>query len=344
MAAIARRSRASGAIIAVFGPILLMARSSSITRTFFVGPWGAARRSVSGHTWAPTLGLPYQRVRKARGGQSWDDLFTDESEKHDEDVVQSAMEGDTLLGFGKHATSTYEQVLKDHEDYCQYVVNHLDEDSGPAFRNFAGWLEAHGFSASKGIVNFGKHKGSTFEEVLNDDKQYCEFVVRQADQSMNPEFTSFAGWLQAQGVSATKDRVSATKDNQDPTQLDSQNPKQLRLGFGKHRDLTYAEALQQEPSYCEWVLSESGKRDAFPSFQAFADWLQQQQQPATASPAVTYRIRFGRFKGRTIEEAKAEDPDYLEWVRHTSKQPDAGANLVEFARQLEDAEVELRNA
>ncbi|CAK0793515.1 unnamed protein product, partial [Prorocentrum cordatum] len=64
---------------------------------------------------------------------------------------------------------------------------------------------------------------------------FCKWVVRESQKDDASErLTDFAEWLQEQGVSPFSDGL---------------------VGFSKHADLTYEEALEQEPGFCKWVLS-----------------------------------------------------------------------------------------
>ena len=44
------------------------------------------------------------------------------------------------------------------------------------------------------------------------------------------------------------------------------------VGFGKHRDLTYAQLRAQEPAYCEWVLGRRNPHDE--AMIALKAWLE----------------------------------------------------------------------
>ncbi|CAK0793525.1 unnamed protein product, partial [Prorocentrum cordatum] len=82
---------------------------------------------------------------------------------------------------------------------------------------------------------------------------FCKWVVRESQKDDASErLTDFAEWLQEQGVSPFSDGL---------------------VGFSKHADLTYEEALEQEPGFCKWVLWESQKDDASEILMDFAEWF-----------------------------------------------------------------------
>lgn len=51
----------------------------------------------------------------------------------------------------------------------------------------------------KGIFNFGKHKGATYEDILLVDEDYCKRIMKKPDcpemVGANPEIIKFKAWL-----------------------------------------------------------------------------------------------------------------------------------------------------
>ena len=61
----------------------------------------------------------------------------------------------------------------------------------------------------------------------------------------------------------------------------------MLLGFGKHKDKTFAHVIAHEPDYCSWILRNCGP-DKSQAFHNFADFLRANSQktaPAAAAPA-----------------------------------------------------------
>lgn len=48
------------------------------------------------------------------------------------------------------------------------------------------------------IINFGKYKGDTFEQVLNKNKRYCAWIGHQHTES--DEVKNFQQWLLEKGI------------------------------------------------------------------------------------------------------------------------------------------------
>jgi len=124
---------------------------------------------------------------------------------------------------------------------------------------------------------------------------------------------------------------------------------QNKVGFGKHKDLTYAELLSKQPAYCLWVQQTAAQGDkAGGGMRAFADYLEgktiaaasnPQRKPwaqtasAKASPASTgnltpksgrgtladgsWLVNFGKYKGSSFSEVYTKDPQYCEFITNS---------------------------
>jgi hypothetical protein len=115
-------------------------------------------------------------------------------------------DGSATVTFGKHKGRSYADVLQEEPYYCQYILGQADsgESSNPNFLAFATWLRSQdvpdgpsgmGDAGGSGTVGFGKHKGTSYEKVLQGDQEYCQFVLNQVDTPRSTAFSSFRNWL-----------------------------------------------------------------------------------------------------------------------------------------------------
>jgi len=136
------------------------------------------------------------------------------------------------------------------------------------------------------VVNFGKYRGSTYEHVLSEDPQYCEWVVRKAESGDGFDAMNiFATFLRNSGVAAkASDGGSKFYPNSSPKSFaqyggsersgsfggsytrgggafsesseggPSVSSGTLRVAFGKHKGLTFAELYANEREYCDWII------------------------------------------------------------------------------------------
>merc|ERR1711988_1494548 len=83
---------------------------------------------------------------------------------------------------------------------------------------------------------------------MEQQPDYCAWVLKLVDEEEDlPErMVAFAKWLQEQ--------------------VQMQDMGSNSVGFGKHKDLTYQEAMELQPDYCAWVLKQAGGEDTMPGW------------------------------------------------------------------------------
>ena len=86
-----------------------------------------------------------------------------------------------MLRCGRHKGKSFHEVARTDRPYCAWVLRlcSLGDDVSPGLSAFAAYLRReHG-----GVLPFGAHKGSFFDEMLKDHPDYCSWVVRLPDAS-----------------------------------------------------------------------------------------------------------------------------------------------------------------
>jgi len=93
----------------------------------------------------------------------------------------------------------------------------------------------------------------------------------------------FVQWLQGQGFPSVGGGTSPSGDDwvlggaPSGWGTDGGGASLPRVGFGKHRDMTYEEALEKQKGYCQWVVQKFLESDDnTPAMAEFARWLQAQ--------------------------------------------------------------------
>lgn len=138
------------------------------------------------------------------------------------------------------------------------------------------------------LLSFGRYKGRTFQDIFELDPDYCSWVVRREGISNDaPDgLRAFATFLRNASMQPTsEERVNASKSlspQASETSLSSavrENAQlsrnawtsqvnggsksgggacvasgEMRVLFGKYRDLTFAEVCAMDPQYCDWVI------------------------------------------------------------------------------------------
>jgi hypothetical protein len=118
-----------------------------------------------------------------------------------------------LLKFGRYRGQSFAATFKEDPQYCEWVVraSKTQSEPGPQLVSFAAWLEENGMkvaepssppapptdSRSETLVGYGKYKAVTYAELLAQDPQYCDWVVRSAAPDSLPAMLNLKEWLLA---------------------------------------------------------------------------------------------------------------------------------------------------
>jgi hypothetical protein len=192
------------------------------------------------------------------------------------------------------------------------------------------------------VVGFGKHRGLTFRQVLEQEPNYCQWFVREAaarDERGEPpkeSFTALLNYIQGSAAGGTRpasdaqveadggyryggapvsDRAGKADDGYRYDGAAGDDGETV-VGFGKHRGLTFRQLLEQEPNYCQWVVREAAARDerGEPPKEAFAALIKYVQGSAAGGALATVtrpaqRYPRGSYGGRNASPAPRSPPE-----------------------------------
>jgi len=220
----------------------------------------------------------------------------------------------SLIGFGKYKNKnlTYEEVRSVDPGYCSWVIQHLPDLSVPAdvqrqVSEFAQWLQ---------VIDFGPHRGLTFEEVFSQHPDYCVEVARRGQRGEAAlELSFFLRWLQARRPAGAGDAGSR------------------RVGFGQHADLTYEEVRSLEPQYCGWLMEKAlSPAGVDGRMVELAQWLRQLQRAGGGQRT----LDVGYHRGLTFEEVRRRFPEYCRVFVKYPPEEEARPRMKEFRQWLLD--------
>mmetsp|Transcript_66834 Transcript_66834/g.196190 ORF Transcript_66834/g.196190 Transcript_66834/m.196190 type:complete len:232 (-) Transcript_66834:152-847(-) len=112
------------------------------------------------------------------------------------------------MDFGKYRGKPMEEVRKTDLDYSRWVYSMHLLGKGGSFGAFAEWMEQKRVVPSLGkdddLIDFGKNKGRTFGELVQEDPGYCEWALEKAQSEAVGgsllDFAAFyAGYLRGGG-------------------------------------------------------------------------------------------------------------------------------------------------
>jgi len=142
-------------------------------------------------------------------------------------------------------------------------------------------LRAEAFSSGAQILGGGKHKGLSYDDVMAQDPQYCNFIMQRhmQQQPMGRDLRGLVDYMQSKQAGdhdvgrtheAAFDAPAEADDGghqPDAAEGDvvyfseaADDAGGSLVRFGKHKGLTFQQVLEQEPDYCQWVLREATAR------------------------------------------------------------------------------------
>eukprot|EP00933_Yihiella_yeosuensis_P060824 TRINITY_DN63626_c0_g1_i1.p1 TRINITY_DN63626_c0_g1~~TRINITY_DN63626_c0_g1_i1.p1 ORF type:complete len:282 (-),score=44.42 TRINITY_DN63626_c0_g1_i1:98-943(-) len=223
--------------------------------------------------------------------------------------------------------------------------------------------------SGSGVLNHGKHKGKDFEAIYAQDPSYCSWLLKRGAAAGGP-YEEFIGFLSSKAredgqpdpseshpasntVYAGHAAVDEAKARAHVSSQDFGGQGDERVGFGRHKDSTYKDAVLSDPDYCRWVKQEVNSEagaESSPEMKAFAAFLEGVDLPASTSPGRSSRfpqrssyqsggssssrgssgggsyerpgtliagawpVTFGKYNGSTFAEVLQKDTAYCEYV------------------------------
>jgi uncharacterized protein (DUF3820 family) len=126
------------------------------------------------------------------------------------------------------------------------------------------------------LLSFGKHKGKTFDHLLEKEPDYCRWVL--GADAPTGALKAFQDWLKTREDSrpAAPTAAAVAPPRSPATAFRggfSAPTGSSTLSFGKHKGRTYADMLAKEPEYCGWVQDKDSPTGPLKEFQ---EWLNAQ--------------------------------------------------------------------
>eukprot|EP00931_Biecheleriopsis_adriatica_P007984 TRINITY_DN109224_c0_g1_i1.p1 TRINITY_DN109224_c0_g1~~TRINITY_DN109224_c0_g1_i1.p1 ORF type:complete len:304 (+),score=69.54 TRINITY_DN109224_c0_g1_i1:24-914(+) len=145
-----------------------------------------------------------------------------------------------LLGFGKYKASTYAEVISQDPRYCQWVREHNRSEAGkeasPAFKAFGNYLEGIDLPEGEG----GRFRGGAH-------------AAPPPAAAPSPSPSAAPGRYRSGGAAFAASSSGARPGREKPGPLvDGKWP--VTFG-GKYKDWTFAEVLQKDKEYCEYIVN-----------------------------------------------------------------------------------------
>lgn len=103
-----------------------------------------------------------------------------------------------VVQFGKYKGELFTTVLSNHPDYCEWVSRNIspDNEKHAPFVEFCVKSLRESSTNGSTVLTISKHKGKTYQQILEIDKDFCEWVKRI--KTTASEMKQFKTWLESQ--------------------------------------------------------------------------------------------------------------------------------------------------
>eukprot|EP00435_Cladocopium_sp_Y103_P000106 s1523_g1.t1 len=104
-----------------------------------------------------------------------------------------------------------------------------------------------------------------------------------------------------------------------------------KWGFGKHREETILDVMNEAPDYCRWVVDEYKGGDCSEQLKIAAEWILENNPEFDEGRLMGY----GKHKNKTMEWVYENDKDYIAWAMSKFEKADKDycGRLAAFVRR-----------
>lgn len=153
------------------------------------------------------------------------------------------------------------------------------------------------------IVTSGTYAGLTYEQVLANDVEHCEWHLanlREDDEAGR----AFADWLRKEDRVSRKRKQADVDDDDEPAEAKRARP----MDFGKFRDhdKTYGDVLDHHPGYCQTLLEKQDGKPVGRNVRRFLTFVKQSGVDLNARIKEVRELR--RAEREAAAAAAAADP------------------------------------
>ena len=99
------------------------------------------------------------------------------------------------------------------------------------------------------IIQFGKYKNKSFEEVYNLDSNYCNWICSINDNK-NKNMINFKKYIK-----------NKNNNNKTPHNFPDNYISLDVIRFGKYKNKSFEEVYNLDSKYCDWVLSTENNKN-----------------------------------------------------------------------------------
>jgi len=84
-----------------------------------------------------------------------------------------------FLKVGKHSGESFRKVFETDVGYCRWVMREKRTGNLAEFSDWLSGMPVESEEEETPILRVGKHRGETFEEVYENDEDYCDWILSE---------------------------------------------------------------------------------------------------------------------------------------------------------------------
>lgn len=197
------------------------------------------------------------------------------------------MASQDLVEFGTHSGKTFAETIANHRDYALMAIDISSVADVPLDPKAVSFLEYARsmigndarYDAGERVVNFGKHKGISYREMVAGHPDYCMYLATRTDDD-DTTTESFSDAKEYAGAfidllgDGASDFVSSKVDAQVVATrgLPMSERGEMVVSFGKHKGDTFNRVAEKHPDYCLHIYRVATD-SSMPNMREFVDYI-----------------------------------------------------------------------
>jgi len=214
-----------------------------------------------------------------------------------------------------------------------------DDDEAAHSRNVAMWEETFGIPTDQDKVEFGQHKGITYDELWKKNPEYCRSVHRKPIHTIQNN----AGMVRLKAYLLRHSKVLGASEEDDEDSLEVVRNDSSIIDFGHlYRGETYKEVFRRDKTFCEWILLKFASSTPPPTsgMANFVQWLEKKgfrgEERSSNMWWSSERLTFGKYEGERVDKVLEKDPRWCQlMLRRVKQESYTSPRHLEFAETME---------
>jgi len=158
-------------------------------------------------------------------------------------MAPAPMDNDMEMSFGKHRGRLVSEIVEEDPSYLQWILGQTeDPESSERLLAVADYVREYFPEVEEAqVVGFGKYRDVALSQLVQDDPDYCAWILQTAAQGdAGHRLQQAADWIQEHHPDVGLEQ---------PQDVDGQ----MKVTFGKHKGKTFQAVLEEAEDYICWL-------------------------------------------------------------------------------------------